>query len=43
MAWGIALLVMVWRLPAISAFLLRGSLVFPLYYVVLSLAAGRRR
>jgi phosphatidylcholine synthase len=42
-AWGIALLVMVWQLPAISAPLLWGSLAFPIYYVVLSLVVGWRR
>jgi phosphatidylcholine synthase len=40
-AWGVALLVMVWQLPAISAPLLWGSLVFPVYYFALSLAVGR--
>ena len=42
-AWGIALLVMVWQLPAVSSRLLWGSLVFPVYYVMLSLAVGWRR
>jgi phosphatidylcholine synthase len=42
-AWGITLLVMVWRLPAISVPLLWASLGFPLYYVVLSLVVGSRR
>jgi len=34
---------MLWELPAVSAILLWGSLLFPLYYVVLSLVVGRRR
>ena len=40
-AWGVALLVMVWQLPAISTPLLWGSLAFPVYYFALSLAVGR--
>jgi phosphatidylcholine synthase len=42
-AWGITLLVMVWQLPVVSPVLLRGSLIFPIYYVVLSLVVGCRR
>jgi phosphatidylcholine synthase len=42
-AWGIALLVVLWQLPAVSPALLWGSLVFPVYYVALSLAVGWRR
>jgi phosphatidylcholine synthase len=42
-AWGVALLIMVWQLPAISPRLLWGSLVFPAYYVAVSLAVGMRR
>ena len=42
-AWGVTLLVMVWQLPVISMALLWGSLVFPAYYLVLSLAVGWRR
>ena len=41
--WGAMLLAMLWELPAVSAILLWGSLLFPLYYVVLSLVVGRRR
>ena len=41
--WGIALLVMVWQLPAVSPVLLWGSLVFPAYYLILSLAVGWKR
>ena len=43
LVWGVALLVMVWQLPVVSAALLWGSLLFPVYYVVLSLAVGGRR
>jgi phosphatidylcholine synthase len=42
-AWGVMLIVMVWQLPVISPALLWGSLVFPVYYVLLSLAVGWRR
>ena len=42
-AWGVTLLVMVWQLPAISRALLWGSLAYPVYYVLLSLALRRRR
>ena len=41
--WGIALLMVVWQLPAVSPLLVWGSLVFPAYYVMLSLAVGWRR
>jgi len=41
--WGIALLVMLWQLPAVSRVLLWSSLLFPAYYVILSLAVGWRR
>src|SRR5690348_17740083 len=34
-AWGIALLLMIWQLPDVSRALLWGSLAFPLYYVAL--------
>jgi len=43
LVWGVMLLVMVWQLPAVSPILLWGSLLFPVYYVVLSLLVGRRR
>jgi phosphatidylcholine synthase len=43
LVWGITLLVMLWQLPVISPTLLWGSLLFPVYYVVLSLVVGRRR
>ena len=45
-AWGVAVLVMVWQLPAVSPALLLASLAFPAYYVILSLGlmarSGRR-
>ena len=40
-AWGVAILAMLWQLPAVSPLLLWASAVFPLYYVILSLAIGR--
>lgn len=43
LAWGITLLVMLWQLPAVSPRLLWGSLVFPAYYVILSIAVGWKR
>ena len=42
-AWGVVLLMMVWQLPVISTALLWASLMFPVYYVGLSLAIGGRR
>ncbi len=42
LAWGVVLLLMLWQLPAVSPRLLWGSLLFPIYYVVLSLVVGRR-
>jgi phosphatidylcholine synthase len=41
--WGVVLLLMIWQLPVVSQPLLWGSLVFPLYYVALSLVIGWRR
>jgi len=41
-AWGVAVLAMLWQLPVVSPLLLWLSLVFPLYYLVLSLAIGGR-
>jgi len=41
--WGLTLLLMIWQLPVVSRPLLWGSLVFPLYYVGLSLVIGWRR
>jgi phosphatidylcholine synthase len=42
-AWGVVLLLMIWQLPFVSRALLWGSLVFPVYYVALSLVVGWRR
>jgi phosphatidylcholine synthase len=39
-AWGLVLLVIIWQLPAISPLLLWGSLIFPVYYLGLSLGIG---
>jgi phosphatidylcholine synthase len=39
--WGIVMLAMLWQLPVVSRVLLWTSLVFPLYYAILSLAIGR--
>lgn len=36
--WGVLMIAMLWRLPAVSRPLFWASLVFPLYYLVLSLA-----
>lgn len=41
--WGLAMLVVIWQLPAPSPPLLHGSLLFPAYYAVLSLVLHRRR
>ena len=40
-AWGVMMLAMLWQLPVVSPVLLGGSLVFPVYYVIVSLAIGR--
>ena len=40
-AWGVVMLAMLWRLPVVSPLLLWASLVFPVYYLILSLAIGR--
>lgn len=41
--WGLVMIVVVWQLPAPSALLVYGSLIFPLYYTVLSLVLHARR
>ncbi len=41
--WGVLMIAMLWRLPAVSRPLFWASLVFPLYYLVLSLALHARR
>ena len=38
--WGVLMLAMLWRYPAVSRGLLLASLLFPAYYVALSLAVG---
>lgn len=40
-AWGIMMFAIMWQLPVISPLLVWASLVFPVYYLVLSLAIGR--
>lgn len=40
-AWGVMMLAMLWQLPDVSPVLLWGSLVCPVYYVIVSLAIGR--
>ena len=42
-AWGAVVLAMLWQLPVVSPMLFRASLIFPAYYVVLSLVAGPKR
>jgi phosphatidylcholine synthase len=41
--WGALLLALVWQLPAVSRIVLLASLVFPVYYLVLSLWLEARR
>jgi phosphatidylcholine synthase len=41
--WAALMLVMLWQYPAISRPVFFASLVFPVYYLVLSLALNRRR
>jgi phosphatidylcholine synthase len=43
LAWAVSMLVAIATLPAVPVPILYGSLVFPAYYVVLSLALQRRR
>jgi phosphatidylcholine synthase len=40
-SWGVVMLAMLWQLPAVSPWLLWASAVFPVYYLILSLAIGR--
>jgi phosphatidylcholine synthase len=42
-AWGAAMIVVLWQLPAASRALVIGSLIFPVYYIVLSFVLQRRR
>jgi phosphatidylcholine synthase len=41
--WGVLLVVMLWRMPAIPPIVFWMSLIFPLYYAALSLVLDRRR
>ena len=41
--WGVLLLVMLWRMPAIPPSVFWMSLIFPLYYAALSLVLDQRR
>jgi phosphatidylcholine synthase len=41
--WAVLMLAMIWQLPAVSPFVFWGSLVFPAYYIALSLALQFRR
>jgi phosphatidylcholine synthase len=43
LAWGVAMLVVIWTLPAPPAWLVWGSLIYPVYYGGLSLYLHRRR
>lgn len=43
MLWSLAMIATIWWLPSPPRALVIGSLVFPIYYVVLSLALHRRR
>ena len=42
-AWGVTLFVMIWQYPAVSRPLLLGSLIFPIYYLGLSVVLHFRR
>jgi phosphatidylcholine synthase len=42
-AWAVAMLVVMWRMPAAPSWLVRASLLYPAYYVGLSLALEARR
>jgi hypothetical protein len=41
--WGVLMVVMLWQFPAVSRPVFMASLVFPVYYTVLSLALNVRR
>jgi len=43
MLWGLAALAIIWQLPSPPPALVYGSLLFPIYYTVLSLALHARR
>jgi phosphatidylcholine synthase len=40
--WGVAMFAMMWQFPAVSARLVRVSLLFPAYYAVLSVIVWAR-
>ena len=42
-AWGVTLFLMIWQYPAVSRPLLLGSLIFPIYYLGLSVVLHFRR
>ena len=42
-AWGVLLLLMLWRMPSVPAGLFWASLIYPAYYTALSLGLMRRR
>jgi phosphatidylcholine synthase len=42
-AWGVMVFLMLWQMPGVSRSLYWLSLLFPVYYVCLSLALTRRR
>jgi phosphatidylcholine synthase len=41
--WGVLLIAMLWRMPAVPPIIFWLSLIFPVYYLVLSLVLDRRR
>jgi phosphatidylcholine synthase len=41
--WGVLLVVMLWRMPAVPPVVFWMSLIFPVYYAALSLVLDRRR
>jgi phosphatidylcholine synthase len=41
--WGVLMIVMLWRMPAVPPVIFWMSLIFPAYYAVLSLMLDRRR
>ena len=41
--WGVSMVVMLWRMPAVSPMIFWLSLMFPAYYVALSLVLDHRR
>ena len=41
--WGVLMIAMLWQMPAVSPAIFWASLVFPVYYLMLSLALDARR